>query len=192
MNQGCYIHIPNHFSISCIQPCFYLSFGSFFLICLKSVGIQRHRQQVSRIISWTKSPKEPLADEQNNSENLASTLDKLHAWEKKLCDESKVIDWILFLFFEEIFSVFWGKIIEREFLNKALASTTLELARRAKQLQNQKERGDRTKIDKTSNIVKGLETKLFVELQAITEAKSEICKLRDACLAPQLVNLLEV
>ena len=77
-------------------------------------------------------------------------------------------------------------------MNKALASTTLELARRAKQLQNKKERGDGTKIDKTSNIVKGLETKLFVELQAITEAKSEICKLRDACLAPQLVNLLEV
>ena len=81
-------------------------FWIFFLTYLKSVGIQRHRQQVSRIISWTKSPKEPLADEQNNSENLASTLDKLHAWEKKLCDESKVIDWILFPFLRKYFQCF--------------------------------------------------------------------------------------
>ena len=104
------IHIPNHFCISCIhlehKKLLLSVFWIFFLICLKSVGIQRHRQQVSRIISWTKSPKEPLADEQNNSENLASTLDKLHAWEKKLCDESKVIDWILFLFLRKYFQVF--------------------------------------------------------------------------------------
>lgn len=134
-------------------------------------GIKVHREKVSRILSWGKSsPRTPLASEDidgtshdNSIESLASTVDKLHAWEKKLYDEVK-----------------------------AAEATRLELERKSSQLKNQKERREAAAtIEKTKALFKSLQTRYLVELQAVDAANLEVAKLRDEHLYPQLMALLE-
>lgn len=134
-------------------------------------GIKVHRETVSRILSWGKSsPRTPLVSEDidgtshdNSIESLASTVDKLHAWEKKLYDEVK-----------------------------AAEATRLELERKSSQLKNQKERREAAAtIEKTKALFKSLQTRYLVEIQAVDAANLEVEKLRDGHLYPQLRNLLE-
>lgn len=129
-------------------------------------GIKEHRTKVSHILK--SSSKTPLASEhviyQNDRiESLASTLDKILAWEKKLYDEVKA-----------------GEVVR------------LELEKKSAQLKSQKERGEgAAKIDATKALVKSLQTRYLVEFQAVDSATSEVQKLRDEHLYPQLVDLVK-
>ncbi|KAI5055392.1 hypothetical protein GOP47_0028913 [Adiantum capillus-veneris] len=132
-------------------------------------GIKEHNKKVSHILTWTRSSSGSLlASEEidvlsSDSINLASTLDRLHAWEKKLYDEVK-----------------------------AAEATRLELDRRSAQLKSQKERGEgATSIERTKARVKSLQTRYLVEFEAVDAAISEVKKLRDDCLYRQLMDLLE-
>lgn len=134
-------------------------------------GMQSHRAEVSRILTWGKpSSRIPVAKEGVNANPLkdgheghASTLDRLLAWEKKLYDEVKA-----------------GEAIR------------LELEKRYAQLKSQKERGeDAVKIDKTKALLKSLQTRYIVECQAVDSAILEVQKLRDEQLYPQLVKLIQ-
>eukprot|EP00250_Pteridium_aquilinum_P007215 c16984_g1_i1 orf=504-2501(-) len=128
-------------------------------------GIKEHNKKVSDILTWTKSSStsdETDKDKDKDKINLASTLDRLHAWEKKLYDEVK-----------------------------AAEATRLELDRRSVQLKSQKDRQVASAaIEKTKAVVKSLQTRYLVEFEAVDAAISEAQKLRDDYLYPQLMGLL--
>lgn len=127
-------------------------------------GIEEHNKKVSRILTWTQSSSGSLlANDEIDISNLASTLDRLHAWEKKLYDEVK-----------------------------AAEATRLELERRSSQLKNRREGQEASAaIEKTKALVKSLNTRYLVEIEAMGAAVSEVQKLRDKSLYPQLVDLLK-
>ncbi|KAI5081721.1 hypothetical protein GOP47_0002203 [Adiantum capillus-veneris] len=129
-----------------------------------------HSMRVLRVMSWDRNPQLPLTNGETidffhskEKETHASTLDKLLAWEKKLHDEVKA-----------------GELIR------------MELERRSSQLRSQKKREENAvAVDKTKAVVKSLQTRYLVEIQAVDAAASEIDKLRDDCLHNQLVDLVK-
>ncbi|KAF8380579.1 hypothetical protein HHK36_028067 [Tetracentron sinense] len=119
--------------------------------------------------TWTSKP--PLAikyrldaaslDEPGGSKSHCSTLERLLAWERKLYEEVKARE---------------GVKIEHE---KKLSS-----------LQSQEYRGDEdAKLDKTKASIQRLQSLIMVTSQAVSTTSSEITRLRDTELAPQLVDL---
>eukprot|EP00250_Pteridium_aquilinum_P021328 c2508_g1_i1 orf=80-2221(-) len=128
-----------------------------------------HSTRVLRVMSWGRNPHMPLASHERidfihskEKETHASTLDKLLAWEKKLHDEVKA-----------------GEQIRSE------------LERKSVQLRNQKKRDESSvTVNRTKAVVKSLQTRYLVEIQAVDAAASEVDKLRDDCLHNQLVDLV--
>ncbi|KAE8677451.1 protein kinase G11A [Hibiscus syriacus] len=119
--------------------------------------------------SWTSKP--PLAvkyrldsaalSEPGRSKSLCSTLDRLLAWEKKLCEEVKARE---------------GVKIEHE---KKLSA-----------LQSQEYKGeDEAKIDKTKASITRLQSLIIVTSQAVSTTSTAIVTLRDCDLVPQLVEI---
>ncbi|MCO5606766.1 hypothetical protein L7F22_060956 [Adiantum nelumboides] len=126
--------------------------------------------RVLRVMSWDKNLQLPLTNGEaidlfhnKEKETHASTLDKLLAWEKKLHDEVKA-----------------GELIR------------MELERKSVQLKSLKKREENPiTVNKTKAVVKSLQTRYLVEIQAVDAAASEIDKLRDDCLHHQFVDLVK-
>lgn len=77
-------------------------------------------------------------------------------------------------------------------LGQAAEATRLELERRSSQLKNRREGLEASAaIEKTKALVKSLNTRYLVEIEAMGAAVSEVQKLRDKSLYPQLVDLLK-
>ncbi|KAG9138546.1 hypothetical protein Leryth_012887 [Lithospermum erythrorhizon] len=93
----------------------------------------------------------------------ASTLDRLHAWEKKLYDEVKASD-----------------ILKREYEFKC---------KHLRELESRAE--SRDKIDKTRAVVKDLHSRIRVAIHRIDSISKKIEELRDGELLPQLEELIE-
>eukprot|EP00250_Pteridium_aquilinum_P012126 c20524_g1_i1 orf=467-2587(-) len=136
-----------------------------------SNGSINHSSRVLRVMSWGRHTQFASGNEEaevnklcgDGEETHASTLDKLLAWEKKLYDEVKV-----------------GEVIR------------VKLERKSVQLKKQKKREENsTSLSKTKAVVKNLQTRYLVEVQAVDAASSEVQKLRDDCLHTQLVDLVQ-
>jgi len=133
-------------------------------------GTINHSEQVMRVITWNRSFKGPHGLEDGNDdmqgkekETHASVLDKLLAWENKLYDEVKA-----------------GELMKIEY-QKKIAS-----------LNKQKKRGRNSEaLEKTKAAVKYLHTRYMVDFQAMDSTSSEIQRLRDEQLYPNLVELVE-
>lgn len=133
-------------------------------------GTINHSEQVMRVITWNSSFKGPYGSEDGNDdvqgkekETHASVLDKLLAWENKLYDEVKA-----------------GELMKIEY-QKKIAS-----------LNKQKKRGRNSEaLEKTKAAVKYLHTRYMVDFQAMDSTSSEIQRLRDEQLYPNLVELVE-
>ncbi|KAF9676335.1 hypothetical protein SADUNF_Sadunf09G0128000 [Salix dunnii] len=95
----------------------------------------------------------------------ASTLDRLYAWERKLCDEVKA-----------------SEMLRREYDMRC--RTLRELESSGKSLHN-------IKIDKTRAVVKDLHSRIRVALHRIDSISKRIEELRDTELQPQLEELIE-
>ncbi|CAN1171024.1 Protein ALTERED PHOSPHATE STARVATION RESPONSE 1 [Linum perenne] len=98
-----------------------------------------------------------------NSGSHASTLDRLHAWERKLYDEVKA-----------------SEIVRREYDAKC---------RFLRQLESKNEGSYR--IDKTRANVKDLHSRIRIAIQRIDSISKRIEELRDKELQPQLEELIE-
>ncbi|XP_015963594.1 protein ALTERED PHOSPHATE STARVATION RESPONSE 1 [Arachis duranensis] len=92
-----------------------------------------------------------------------STVERLYAWEKKLYQEVKN-----------------AKIIKMEHEKKAAQLRKFEL-----------KRADYVKTEKTKKEVEKLESQMIVASQAIETTSSEIIKLREIELCPQLIDLVK-
>ncbi|XP_058743310.1 nitrate regulatory gene2 protein-like [Vicia villosa] len=120
--------------------------------------------------SWTSKP--PLAvkyrfdagslERPGGPKSLCSTLDRLLAWENKLCQEVK----------------------GRE-------SVKIEHERKLSALQNQECKGgdDETKIERTKATITRLQSLIIVTSQGVSTTSAAINDLRDSDLVPQLVEL---
>lgn len=122
--------------------------------------------RVKRAITWNRSFKlSSLEDGNDNTkeekETHASVLDKLLAWEKKLYDEVKA-----------------GELMKIEYQKKIAL------------LNKQKTRGRNSGLEKTKAAVKYLHTRYMVDFQAMDSTSSEIQRLRDEQLYPNLVVLV--
>ncbi|KAI5066357.1 hypothetical protein GOP47_0018981 [Adiantum capillus-veneris] len=143
---------------------YYSSFDSYKDSC-------DHSSRVLRVMSWARHTQlASITDEATDKtlnghekETHAATLDKLLAWEKKLYDEVKV-----------------GEVIR------------IKLERKSVQLKKQKKREESSlTLNKTKAVVKDLQTRYLVEVQAVDAASSEVQKLRDDLLHSQLVDLVQ-
>eukprot|EP00252_Welwitschia_mirabilis_P001945 TRINITY_DN11908_c0_g1_i1.p1 TRINITY_DN11908_c0_g1~~TRINITY_DN11908_c0_g1_i1.p1 ORF type:complete len:852 (-),score=189.62 TRINITY_DN11908_c0_g1_i1:362-2917(-) len=93
----------------------------------------------------------------------ASTLGRLLAWEKKLCDEVKEID-----------------SLKREYDRKCIQLRHLEAKDESADV-----------VDKTRAVIKDLHSRIKVSIQAVSSISKRIQKLRDDELQPQLIELIE-
>ncbi|KAH9316704.1 hypothetical protein KI387_025331, partial [Taxus chinensis] len=121
-------------------------------------------ERVKRVITWNRSFKFTPSDDvkEEEKETHASVLDKLLAWEKKLYDEVKA-----------------GELMKIEYQKKIAL------------LNRQKKRGRNSEaLEKTKAAVKYLHTRYMVDFQAMDSTSSEIRRLRDEQLYPNLVELV--
>ncbi|KAK1273665.1 hypothetical protein QJS04_geneDACA012385 [Acorus gramineus] len=129
-----------------------------------------HSARVMRVITWNRSFRGiPNGDDgkddfdSDESETLATVLDKLLAWEKKLYDEVKA-----------------GELMKIEYQRKVAL------------LNKQKKRNANPEaLEKTKAAVSHLHTRYIVDMQSMDSTVSEIQRLRDAQLYPKLVNLVD-
>ncbi|KAF4373834.1 hypothetical protein F8388_007740 [Cannabis sativa] len=103
----------------------------------------------------------------NNNNNIngshCSTIERLYAWEKKLFEEVKGVE-----------------TIKKEHEKKMSILKKLEM-----------KRGDYMKTEKTKKEVEKLESEMMVSSQAIESTSTEIIKLRETELHPQLIDLVK-
>ncbi|KAH7420679.1 hypothetical protein KP509_13G016800 [Ceratopteris richardii] len=130
-------------------------------------GMKEHYKIISSSLAWSKSEEVETAGKKGTDAkgelNLASTLDRLYAWEKKRCDEVKAVE-----------------------------ITRLELDRKSAQLRYQKKRGASVSaMEKTKARVKSLHTRHLVEFEAVDVAVLAVKKLRDENLYEKLIELLK-
>uniref|UniRef100_A0A0A9E1N1 DUF632 domain-containing protein n=1 Tax=Arundo donax TaxID=35708 RepID=A0A0A9E1N1_ARUDO len=133
-------------------------------------GFVDHSARVMQVITWNRSFKgipqpENVKNELDDDEweTHATILDKLFAWEKKLCHEVKV--------FEVIKTTYQRKLAV---LNK------------------KKQRGaSASSVEKTKSFVSHLHTKYIVDLQTMESTVAEINRLRDQQLYPKLLELVK-
>ncbi|KAL9230309.1 hypothetical protein vseg_005679 [Gypsophila vaccaria] len=124
-----------------------------------------HAARVMRVITWNKalSMTEGGKDEFEDHETLATVLDKLMAWEKKLYEEVKA-----------------GELMK------------LEYQRKVGLLNKQKKRGAGAEsVEKTKAAVSHLHTRYIVDMQSMDSTVAEVNELRDQQLYPKLVELVD-
>lgn len=128
-----------------------------------------HSARVMRVITWNRSFRglnaEEYRDDIDSEENetLATVLDKLLAWEKKLYDEVKS-----------------GEIMKFEYQRKVAS------------LNKQKKHGANPEtLEKIKAAVSHLHTRYIVDMQAMDATVSEINRLRDDQLHPRLLALAD-
>ncbi|RLN35475.1 hypothetical protein C2845_PM03G24810 [Panicum miliaceum] len=133
-------------------------------------GFVDHSARVMQVITWNRSFK-GIPQPQNVKNELdddewethATVLDKLLAWEKKLCHEVKEFE-----------------VIKVTYQRKLAV------------LNSKKQRGvSSSSIEKTKSIVSHLHTKYIVDLQTMESTVAEINRLRDQQLYPKLLELVE-
>ncbi|XP_002461680.1 uncharacterized protein LOC8069100 [Sorghum bicolor] len=133
-------------------------------------GFVDHSARVMQVITWNRSFKgipqpENVKNELDDDEweTHATVLDKLLAWEKKLCHEVKEFE-----------------IIKVTYQRKLAV------------LNKKKQRGvSSSSIEKTKSIVSHLHTKYIVDLQTMESTVAEIDRLRDQQLYPKLLELVK-
>ncbi|KAJ3676303.1 hypothetical protein LUZ60_003715 [Juncus effusus] len=129
-----------------------------------------HSARVMKIITWNRSFKglhngEEGKDDLENDEweTLATVLDKMLAWEKKLYDEVKA-----------------GELMKIEYQRKVVL------------LNKQKKNGASLEaLEKTKAAVSHLHTRYIVDMQSMDSTVAEIQQLRDGALYPRLVSLTD-
>ncbi|XP_044958673.1 protein ROLLING AND ERECT LEAF 2-like [Hordeum vulgare subsp. vulgare] len=148
---------------------------------------QETAQHVSNVVTWKRSvsslsssSKSPLTtsmiqddvDDSNNnfieqfamvSGSHSSTLDRLHAWERKLYDEIKASENVRKTYDEKC------NLLRHQFTRGLNAEL----------------------IDKTRAVVKDLHSRVSVAIQAVDAISKRIEKIRDGELQPQLVELIQ-
>ncbi|XP_020157239.1 uncharacterized protein [Aegilops tauschii subsp. strangulata] len=148
---------------------------------------QETAQHVSNVVTWKRSvsslsssSKSPLTtsmiqddvDDSNNdfieqfamvSGSHSSTLDRLHAWERKLYDEIKASENVRKAYDEKC------NLLRHQFTRGLNAEL----------------------IDKTRAVVKDLHSRVSVAIQAVDAISKRIEKIRDGELQPQLVELIQ-
>lgn len=123
-----------------------------------------HAARVMRVITWSSKgiPDGGITDPED-TETLATVLDKLMAWEKKLYEEVKA-----------------GELMK------------LEYQRKVSVLNRQKKRGASAEsLEKTKAAVSHLHTRYIVDMQSMDSTVSEVNDLRDLQLYPKLVELID-
>ncbi|XP_006658396.3 protein ROLLING AND ERECT LEAF 2-like [Oryza brachyantha] len=133
-------------------------------------GFVDHSARVMQVITWNRSFKgipqpENVRNEldEDEWETHATTLDKLHAWEKKLYHEVKDFE-----------------VIKREYQQKLAV------------LNKKKQRGvSSSSLEKTKSVVSHLHTKYVVDMQTMESTIAEINRLRDHQLYPKLLELVK-
>ncbi|XP_021739236.1 formin-like protein 2 [Chenopodium quinoa] len=123
-----------------------------------------HAARVMRVITWSsKGVPDGGKTDPDDSESLATVLDKLLAWEKKLYEEVKA-----------------GELMK------------LEYQRKVSVLNRQKKRGATAdSLEKTKAAVSHLHTRYIVDMQSMDSTVSEVNDLRDQQLYPKLVELVD-
>ncbi|KAI3839151.1 hypothetical protein MKX03_032781 [Papaver bracteatum] len=130
-----------------------------------------HSKRVMQVITWNKSfrgsqyanDEKDEKDEDETDETLASVLDKILAWEKKLYDEIKV-----------------GEVMKFDYQKKVAL------------LNRQKNRNTSgLSLEKTKAAVSHLHTRYIIDMQSLDSTVSEIDTLRDERLYPKLVSLVD-
>ncbi|KAJ1288621.1 hypothetical protein BS78_02G102000 [Paspalum vaginatum] len=133
-------------------------------------GFVDHSARVMQVITWNRSFKgipqpQNVKNEMDDDEweTHATVLDKLLAWEKKLCHEVKEFE-----------------VIKVTYQRKLAV------------LNRKKQRGvSSSSIEKTKSIVSHLHTKYIVDLQTMESTVAEIDRLRDQQLYPKLLELVK-
>lgn len=133
-------------------------------------GFVDHSARVMQVITWNRSFKGiPQPENAKNEldddewETHATVLDKLLAWEKKLCHEVKEFE-----------------VIKVTYQRKLAV------------LNRKKQRGvSSSSIEKTKSIVSHLHTKYIVDSQTMESTVAEINRLRDQQLYPKLLELVK-
>ncbi|KAL5197736.1 hypothetical protein ABZP36_001248 [Zizania latifolia] len=133
-------------------------------------GFVDHSARVMQVITWNRSFKgipqpENVKNELDDDEweTHATVLDKLLAWEKKLCHEVKEFE-----------------VIKMEYQQKLAV------------LNRKKQRGvTSASLEKTKSVVSHLHTKYVVDMQTMESAIAEINRLRDQQLYPKLLELVK-
>ncbi|KAI3995493.1 hypothetical protein MKX01_007295 [Papaver californicum] len=130
-----------------------------------------HSKRVMQVITWNKSfrnfqnanDEKDEKDENETDETLASVLDKILAWEKKLYDEIKVGEVMKFDYQKKV-----------ALLNRQKSRNTSDLS-----------------LEKTKAAVSHLHTRYIIDMQSLDSTVSEIDTLRDEHLYPKLVSLVD-
>lgn len=128
-----------------------------------------HSARLMRVITWNRSIKglqnanDAIDDDYDTHESLASVLDKLLAWEKKLYDEVKV-----------------GELMKIEYQRKVAVLN-----------KRQKQGTHSEALEKAKAAVGHLHTRYIVDMQSMDSTVSEIAHLRDDHLYPKLVSLVD-
>ncbi|KAI4994340.1 hypothetical protein ZWY2020_029388 [Hordeum vulgare] len=161
-------------------------FAAFFACCREDVPVPQPPPQADgKYLTWHRSVSSHSSSSRNplgaaskvdvdgltgnifsgvymNSGSHASTLDRLYAWERKLCDEVKA-----------------SSTICRQYDEKC------------RYLRNQESRGEnQLSIDRTRAVVKDLYSRILVAIQRIDMISKNIEDLRDKELQPQLEELI--
>ncbi|KAL2940004.1 Nitrate regulatory gene2 protein [Bienertia sinuspersici] len=123
-----------------------------------------HAARVMRVITWSsKGIPDGGKNDYEDNETLATVLDKLMAWEKKLYEEVKA-----------------GELMKVEYQRKVSV------------LNRQKKRGASAEsLEKTKAAVSHLHTRYIVDMQSMDSTVSEVNELRDLQLYPKLVELVD-
>ncbi|KAJ7559560.1 hypothetical protein O6H91_04G091200 [Diphasiastrum complanatum] len=143
---------------------------------LDSKGLSEHSTRLLRGLSWSnRSPGAPVSwaglesSEDSTTEECgmfgshASTLDRLYAWEKKLYEEVKALEYI-----------------------------NIEFEKKRRLLRHLDAKGDSyEKVEKTRAATKALENQMMVSIQAMEATSSSIKRVTDDEMHPQLLKLLE-
>ncbi|KAL5204399.1 hypothetical protein ABZP36_009270 [Zizania latifolia] len=164
-------------------------FVSAFRVCCNREIVLNHEtaQHVSKVVTWKRSvsslsssSRSPLttaiiSDDVGDSNSdfveqfamvsgsHSSTLDRLHAWERKLYDEIKASENVRKTYDEKC------NLLRRQFARGLNAQL----------------------IDKTRAVVKDLHSRVSVAIQAVDAISKRIEKIRDEELQPQLVELIQ-
>uniref|UniRef100_A0A0E0DNY7 DUF632 domain-containing protein n=1 Tax=Oryza meridionalis TaxID=40149 RepID=A0A0E0DNY7_9ORYZ len=164
-------------------------FVSALRVCCNRENIlnQETAQNISKVVTWKRSvsslsssSKSPLTaamitDDVGDSNSdfveqfamvsgsHSSTLDRLHAWERKLHDEIKASEHVRKTYDEKC------NLLRRQFARGLNAQL----------------------IDKTRAVVKDLHSRVSVAIQAVDAISKRIEKIRDEELQPQLVELIQ-
>lgn len=128
----------------------------------------------------------------NASNGHCSTVERLYAWEKKLFQEVKVQNLGVFQFQFGVLLKGCVSNVVVVVVNQGAETIKIEHEKRVGQLRKlEVKRADYIKTEKTKKEVEKLESQMMVASQAIETTSSEIIKLGEAELFPQLLELVK-